>query len=157
MNKVVFPGSFDPFTRGHESIVSRALKVFDHVVIAVGVNENKKEWIPAQERVRALRELYWTNNRVSVECYSGLTTDFACQQHASAILRGIRSIKDMEYEKEMADVNARLTGMETVFLLAEPAQEFLSSSMVRELVHFGKDIRKFLPDGLFYNEFSTQY
>ena len=117
------------------------------VVIAVGVNEQKAGWIPADQRVNALRELYKRNARVRVESYRGLTTDFAAAVGACAILRGVRSIKDFEYEMQMADINHELTGIETVCLFAEPALAAISSSVVRELAHFGKDISSFLPDG----------
>jgi pantetheine-phosphate adenylyltransferase len=147
MKIVLFPGSFDPFTRGHASLVERALALFDEVVIAVGVNEQKAGWIPADQRVNALRELYKRNARVRVESYRGLTTDFAAAVGACAILRGVRSIKDFEYEMQMADINRELTGIETVCLFAEPALAAISSSVVRELAHFGKDISSFLPDG----------
>ena len=144
---VLFPGSFDPFTLGHCNLVERALKLFDEVIIAVGVNEQKAGWIPADERVRALRALYKEESRVRVESYSGLTTDFAAAIGATAILRGVRSVKDFEYEQQMADINRRLTGIDTVCLFADPQMAAISSSVVRELAHFGKDIKPFLPEG----------
>lgn len=157
MKILFFPGSFDPFTRGHASLVERALAICDEIVIAVGVNEQKAGWIPAEQRVSALRELYKRNARVRVESYRGLTTDFAAAVGACAILRGVRSIKDFEYEMQMADINRELTGIETVCLFAEPALAAISSSVVRELAHFGKDISPFLPDGyhLLRNEENT--
>ena len=147
MKTILFPGSFDPFTRGHYSLVERSLAFCDEVVIAVGVNEQKAGWIPAEQRVDALRKLYKRNARVRVESYHGLTTDFAAVVGACAILRGVRTIKDFEYEMQMADINRQLTGIETVCLFAEPALAAISSSFVRELAHFGKDISPFLPDG----------
>ena len=142
---VLFPGSFDPFTIGHASLVERALQLFDEVVIAIGVNERKPGWIPVDERVRAIHTLYNNNARVRVETYTGLTTDFAKAVGATAILRGVRSIQDFEYERQMADVNRRLTGIETVCLFAEPHLADISSSIVRELAHFGHDITPYLP------------
>ena len=144
---VLFPGSFDPFTLGHANLVERALGLFDEVVIAVGVNEQKPGWIPADERVRALRDLYKINTRVRVESYTELTVDFARAIGATAILRGLRSVKDYEYELSMADVNRQLSGIETVILFADPELAAISSSVVRELAHFGKDIKPFLPEG----------
>ncbi len=144
---VLFPGSFDPFTLGHASLVERALMLFDEVVIAVGINEQKPGWIPVEERVNALRKLYKVQARVRVESYAGLTTDFAQGIGAKAILRGIRTMKDYEYEMQMADINRQLTGIDTVCLFAEPTLAAISSSMVRELAHFGKDIKPFLPKG----------
>ena len=147
MTKVLFPGSFDPFTIGHADLVERALSLFDEVVIAIGINEQKSGWIPAEERLRALRAYYKEDARVRVESYNGLTSDFAHSIGVSAILRGVRSFKDFEYEMQMADVNRQLTGIETVCLFAEPQLASISSTLVRELAHFGKDITAFLPKG----------
>ena len=144
---VLFPGSFDPFTLGHADLVERALHLFDEVVIAIGVNEQKPGWIPADERLRILQELYKMNARVRVESYTGLTIDFAKRIGATAILRGLRSVKDYEYELSMADVNRQLSGIETVILFANPELAAISSSVVRELAHFGHDIKPFLPEG----------
>ena len=148
---ILFPGSFDPFTLGHANLVERALKLFDEVVIAIGINEQKAGWIPVEERVRSLREYYKGQARVRVESYSGLTTDFAHSIGAKAILRGVRSVQDFEYEQQMADVNRQLTGIDTVLLIAEPQLAAVSSSIVRELAHFGKEITAFLPEGLTIN------
>jgi len=134
--RVLFPGSFDPFTKGHANLVERALQLFGHVIIGIGFNEQKPGWIPVEERVEALRNLY--------------AHDFARQCGATAILRGIRSVKDYEYEMQLADVNRQLTGIDTILLFADPQLSSVSSSVVRELVHFGKDIRPFLPEGLDY-------
>ena len=116
MTRILFPGSFDPFTLGHASLVDRALRLFDEVVIAVGVNEQKAGWLPADERIRAIRNIYKDNARVRVESYSGLTADYAAAIGATAILRGVRSVKDYEYELQMADVNRSINGIETVLL-----------------------------------------
>jgi len=150
--RVLLPGSFDPFTKGHANLVERGLQLFDHVIIAVGYNGNKPGWIPVQERVDALKALYADEPRVTVGSYSGLTVDFARQCGAQAILRGIRSEKDYEYEMQMADVNRQLSGIETVLLFADPQLSAVSSSIVRELSHFGKDIKPFLPEGLHYTD-----
>ncbi|MBO4840244.1 MAG: pantetheine-phosphate adenylyltransferase [Bacteroidaceae bacterium] len=150
--RVLFPGSFDPFTKGHANLVERGLQLFDHVVIAVGYNEQKQGWIPVQKRVEALKALYAGDSRVTVESYSCLTADFAKQCGATAILRGIRSVKDYEYEAQMADVNRQLSGIETILLFADPQLSAVSSSIVRELAHFGKDIKPFLPEGLHYTD-----
>lgn len=151
MNKAIFPGSFDPFTRGHADIVRRGLQLFDHILIAVGYNEGKKSWLPVEERVRALQELYRDEPRVSVDCYNTLTTDFARRQGIRFMLRGVRSNKDYEYELQMADVNRLLTpDIETVILFSAPELTAISSSTVRELAHFGHDIRQWLPEGLNY-------
>ena len=142
---VLFPGSFDPFTLGHADIVKRALNLFDEVVIAVGYNENKTGWMPVEERVNAIRKLYADEPRVKVESYTGLTVDFAKDNGITAIIRGVRTTADFEYEVQLADVNRQLTGIETILLPASPQFASLSSSVVRELAHFGHDISAFLP------------
>ena len=148
--KVIFPGSFDPFTIGHANLVERAVRLFDEVIIAVGYNEQKKGWLPVEERGRALREYYSAMPQVRVESYTGLTVDFAQSQGARFILRGVRSVKDYEYELGIADINARLADVETVVLLADPTISGISSSVVRELHHCGRDIAPWLPQGLDY-------
>lgn len=147
MNKGLFVGSFDPFTIGHDSIVRRALPLFDHIIIGVGVNERKKSMLNAEERVRRIKRLYADEPKIEVKAYSDLTIDFARREQATYIIKGVRSVKDFEYEREQADVNRLLSGVETIFLYAEPQLSSISSSMVRELQHFGRDISKFLPKG----------
>lgn len=137
-------GSFDPFTIGHDSVVRRAVKLFDRLVIGVGVNESKRYMLPAAERVEAIRRLYSGDERISVEQYSDLTVDFARRMGAEFIVKGVRSVKDFEFERDQADIN-RLTGIETVLLYAEPGMDCISSSVVRELTHFGRDCSMFLP------------
>lgn len=141
----LFPGSFDPFTLGHADIVQRALGLFDEVVVAVGYNEQKKGWMPVEERVEAIRKLYKDEPRVTVESYTGLTVDFARGKGVTAIVRGVRTTADFEYEMQLADVNRQLTGIETVLLPASPQLASLSSSVVRELASFGHDVSGFLP------------
>jgi pantetheine-phosphate adenylyltransferase len=151
MSKVIFPGSFDPFTIGHANLVDRAQKLFEEVVIAVGYNEQKTGWLPVDERVRALEEFYKENSQITVAKYTGLTVDFVQAMGARFILRGVRSVKDYEYELGIADINSRLADVETVVLLADPTISGISSSVVRELHHFGRDITQWLPCGLKYN------
>ena len=145
MRLALFPGSFDPFTKGHADIVRRALGLFDEVVIAVGYNEQKRGWLPVEERVETIRRLYSDEPRVRVESYSGLTADFAKEQGAIALVRGVRTTADFEYEMQMADVNRRLTGIETILLPATPELASISSTVAREIAHFGRDISAFLP------------
>ncbi len=147
MTRILFPGSFDPFTVGHANLVERALALFDEVVIAVGFNEQKSGCLSVEERARALRGLYKDETRVRVEIYQGLTAVFAQSIGAKAILRGVRTMKDFEYEKQMSDVNHQLTGIDTVCLFTEPRYAAISSSIVRELARFGKDVSEFLPNG----------
>ena len=147
MNKGLFVGSFDPFTIGHASIVRRALPLFDHIIIGVGVNERKKYMLDAEERVRRIKRLYADNPKIEVKAYSDLTIDFARREQATYIIKGVRSVKDFEYEREQADVNRLLSGVETIVLYAEPQLSSISSTMVRELQHFGRDISEFLSKG----------
>lgn len=147
MNKGLFVGSFDPFTIGHASIVRRALPLFDHIIIGVGVNERKKYMLSAEERVKRIKRLYADEPKIEVRAYSDLTIDFARREQATYIIKGVRSVKDFEYEREQADVNRLLSGVETIFLYAEPQLSSISSTMVRELQHFGRDISEFLPKG----------
>ena len=141
----IFVGSFDPFTIGHDSVVRRAVKLFDRLVIGMGVNESKRYMLSAEERVEAIRRLYSGDERISVEQYSDLTVDFARRMGAEFIVKGVRSVKDFEFERDQADINRRLTGIETVLLYAEPGMDCISSSVVRELTHFGRDCSMFLP------------
>lgn len=146
MKKIaVFPGSFDPFTVGHASIVERGLPLFDEIVIGVGVNERKRSFYSPEERVRAIEELYAGDSHIRVVSYKDLTIDFARRVGARFILRGLRSVKDFEYERDIANMNQRLSGVETVLLFTEPHFSSISSSVVRELMAFGKDVTDFLP------------
>ena len=148
MTKAIFPGTFDPFTIGHESIVRRALGFVDEVIIGIGINENKNAYFPLQQRERMIREFYKDEPRVSVQSYNGLTTDFANEVGAGLIIRGIRTVKDFEYEETIADINRKLTGIETILLFTEPEMTCISSTTVRELLRFGKDVSRFLPEGM---------
>ena len=148
MKKAIFPGTFDPFTLGHHSIVKRALAFMDEVIIGIGINENKRCLIPVEKRLEGIRKLYIDEPRVKVMAYSGLTIDFAQEQEAKVIIRGIRTVKDFEYEEGIADINRQLSGIDTVFLFTEPEYMAISSSVVRELLHYGKDVSAFLPEGL---------
>ena len=139
----IFVGSFDPFTIGHASVVSRALPLFDRIVIGVGVNESKHCLMTAAERTRAIEQLYSDEPRIEVRQYSGLTADFARSVGAQFVIKGVRSVRDFEYEREQADIN-RTMGVETILLTAEPMTASISSSMVRELAHFGRDITPYV-------------
>ena len=148
MKKAIFPGSFDPFTLGHHSIVKRALAFMDEIIIGIGINEGKRCLMSVEKRLESIRKIYADEPRVKVIAYSGLTVDFAQEQGAGIILRGIRTVKDFEYEEGIADINRKLSGIETVFLFTEPEYSAISSSVVRELLHYGKDVSSFLPKGI---------
>lgn len=152
MRTAIFPGSFDPYTKGHDSIARRGLQLFDRIIIGVGINEKKKGIMAVEKRIQALKNLYRNEPRISVEAYSDLTVDFAKRKQADFILRGVRSHKDFEYELVIADVNKRLSGIETVILFTEPELACISSTIVRELMHFGRDITEFLPEGFTIEE-----
>ena len=145
MKTGIFVGSFDPFTIGHLSIVRRALPLFDKLVIGVGVNERKTYQHTTEERIAAISRLFADEPAVEVRSYSGLTVDFAHSVEAGFIVKGVRSMKDFEYEREQADINREIGGVETVLLFAEPQLAHISSSMVRELTHVGKDPAPYLP------------
>lgn len=145
MNTGLFVGSFDPFTIGHDSIVRRALPLFDRLIIGIGVNEGKRRSATAEERKREIELIYTGESRVKVMTYTGLTADLAKAVGAHYIIKGVRSVRDFESEREQADINRRLTGVETLLLFAEPQLGSVSSSVVRELAHFGKDVSDLLP------------
>ena len=140
-------GSFDPFTVGHDSIVTRALPLFDRLVIGVvGDQVHKPDMPSAEERMKAIKELYKDEPAIEVKPYYGLAVDFAKAEGAHFIVKGVRSVKDFEYEREQADINRQISGgIETLLLFAEPELASVSSSMVRELKHFGVDVSPYLP------------
>ena len=148
MNRAIFPGTFDPFTIGHESIVRRALTFTDEVIIAIGINEQKHSLFPVAKRKQMIRDFYKDEPRVKVMSYSNLTVDFAHEVGANTIIRGIRTVKDFEYEETIADINRKLTGIETIFLFTEPDLASISSSIVRELMKYNKEVTQFLPKGM---------
>ena len=139
-------GTFDPFTIGHDSIVRRVLPLFDRLVIGVvGDNVHKPGMRPAEERLQAIAELYSEQPAIEVKTYYGLAMDFARQEGAQFIVKGVRSVSDFEYEQWQADFNRRLGGIETLLLYTEPELASVSSSALRELSHFGVDVTPFLP------------
>ena len=152
MSKGLFVGSFDPFTIGHASVVRRVLPLFDQLVIGVGINPAKQPQQSAEERVAAIRKLFAEEPRVEVRSYSGLTVDLAQACGAAYLVKGVRSVKDFEYEREQADINRQLTGIETILLPAEPGMESVSSSLVRQLQQLGRDVSAFLPTTVNHNE-----
>jgi pantetheine-phosphate adenylyltransferase len=146
MRTGIFVGSFNPYTVGHHSIVTRVLPLFDRLVIGVvGDHVHKPDMPSAEERIRAIANLYQDEPRIEVKPYYGLAVDFAREEGASFIVKGVRSVKDFEYEREQADINRQLSGIETILLFAEPQFSSISSSMVRELQHFGVNVSEFLP------------
>ena len=148
MKTALFTGTFNPFTIGHADIVERALKIFDRIVIGIGYNPDKGSFMSAEieERVAKIRKVYENDPRVIVEAYSDLTVDLAERHNAVAIVKGVRSIKDYEYERDQADFNKLLSnGLDTILFYSRPELSALSSSVIRTLEMFGKDVSQFLP------------
>ena len=145
MSKALFAGTFDPFTLGHKSIVDRTLSVADEIIIAIGVNPNKQTMFTLDERIIYINKVFADNPRITVTHYEGLTTDFAQSIGADFLVRGVRYVKDFEYERQIADVNRQISGIETILLFTEEQYANISSSIIRELISYGKDVTQFLP------------
>ena len=145
MRTAIFPGTFDPFTVGHDALVCRALNLVDELYIAIGINTGKHTMLTLEERIDNIKRLYKEEPRIHVVSYEGLTTDFAQSIGAHFIIRGVRNTIDFEYERNISDINRMLTGIDTILLISDPQHAAISSSMVRELAHFGKDISAYLP------------
>lgn len=141
----VFPGSFDPFTIGHQSIVNRAADLFDKIIIAIGINDKKQSTHSEQERITQIKKAVRGIENIEVISYHGLTVDVCKQYGAKYLLRGVRSFTDFEYEQNMADINRKIAGIETVILFTLPEHASISSSVVRELDKYGYDTTDFLP------------
>jgi pantetheine-phosphate adenylyltransferase len=144
----VFPGSFDPFTIGHESVVRRALDMFDKVIIGIGFNTTKTRFIPIEKSTEGIRAVFADSpGRVEVKVFKGLTVDFCKSEHSRYILRGLRTAADFEYERAIAQTNkAMYPEIETVFLLTLPQHTFVNSSIIREIIKQGGDASRFLPE-----------
>ena len=143
MKTGIVVGSFDPYTIGHHSVVKRILPLFDKLIIGVGINDKKQYTCNGEERVRKIAEIYAQEQRIEVKSYNDLTIDFARREGAQYIVKGVRNVADFEYERTQADINRRLSGIETILLPAEPGMDIISSTMVRELTRFGKDTSEF--------------
>ena len=137
----IYPGSFDPPTRGHEDLIRRALGMFDHLIVAVAVNPNKAPLFTVEERLSLLAEALGPEPRIELASFSGLLADFARARNSTIVLRGLRAVSDFEYEFQMAMMNRRLHGaLETVFLVPAVDLTYLSSSLIREAARFGADV-----------------
>ena len=146
MRTGIFVGSFNPFTIGHDSIVRRALPLFDRLVIGVvGDNVHKPDMPSAEERIKAIIALYSDEPRIEIKSYQGLAIDFAKAEKAQFIVKGVRTVSDFEHEQWQADFNRKLGGIETILLYTEPELASVSSSALRELAHFGVDISPYIP------------
>ncbi|MFN8240852.1 MAG: pantetheine-phosphate adenylyltransferase [Bacteroidales bacterium] len=147
--RAVFPGSFDPFTIGHESIVRRALSMFDEIIIAVGANALKKSFYPVETRKKMISVVFAGEPRVKVDHYEGLTVDYCRKHEAAFILRGLRTAADFEFERAIAQVNkAMAPGIESVFLLTIPEHTPINSTIVRDIIRSGGDASMFVPSSI---------
>ena len=145
MKKIaVFPGSYDPFTKGHQEVVERGLALFDEIIIAFGINQNKNYFFSTESRLAHVNAIYQNEPRVIVKEYSGLTVEFCKENDAEFLLRGIRNVVDLEYERSIAHINNELTDIETVFLLADPSVSMISSSIIREIYKNGANIAPYV-------------
>lgn len=148
MTRAVCPGSFDPPTRGHLDVIARAAALFDEVVVAVLVNKNKRSLFTVEERMAMLAEITAQHPNVKVGMFHGLLVDY-CREHGiRAIVKGLRAVTDFDYELQMAQMNQRLSGVDTLFLSASPEYSFVSSSLVKEVATFGGDVAHLLPDSV---------
>ena len=145
MRRAVCPGSFDPITLGHLDIISRASAHFDHVVIAVLENRTKSSLFTVDERIAMIRETTAHLSNVSVDSWSGLLVDYCKSNSIQAIVKGLRAVSDFDYELQMAQVNLQGSGVETMFMATSPIHSFLSSSLVKELAHYGGDVSTMVP------------
>ena len=148
----VFPGSFDPITRGHESIIRRALSIFDVVIVAIGENSGKKPYFTLSQRLEWLEMIFSDEPTVKISTFTGLTVDFCRKEKADFILRGLRTAADFEFERGIGQMNRMMfPDVETVFLLCEPEYASLSSSIVRDIIRNGGDVKQFVPEGVVVN------
>ena len=145
MKRAVFPGSFDPITLGHEDIITRALPLFDEIIIAIGINSDKKYMFSLEERMQFIRDTFSNEPKIKVETYTGLTIHYCKKVDAQFMLRGLRNPADFEFEKAIAQTNRKLSGIDTVFLLTSADTSFISSSIVRDVLRNGGDYSILVP------------
>lgn len=148
MKTALFPGTFDPFTLGHASVVRRGLALFDRIVIAIGINEAKQTFFTMEERLEQVRACYTEEPRVEVCSYYGMTVECAREHDAVAILRGVRSLTDFEYERLLSDINLKISGIDTVCVFTEPELASFQSNVVRDLLKHHQDVRAFVPEAM---------
>ena len=145
----IFPGSFDPITKGHEDIVNRASEIFDEIIVAVGVNSQKKSLFDIEKRIEFIKQTFVTNPKISVDTYEGLTAEYCKKVNAKYILRGIRNSADFEYEKTISQLNQKMAPqIDTVFFITSPELSSISSTIVREIYSHGGDVSVFVPDNI---------
>tara|TARA_B100001758_G_scaffold108627_1_gene93063 strand:+ start:339 stop:791 length:453 start_codon:yes stop_codon:yes gene_type:complete len=145
MNRAVFPGSFDPITLGHVDIINRATNIFDEIIVAVGINKEKKHLFSNDVRIKFIKETFIKEPKIKVKKYKGLTINFCKKNNINTILRGVRNPSDFEFEKAIAHTNYKLSGVETVFLITNPEFSYISSSIVREIIENNGNYKKLVP------------
>jgi len=145
MKRAVFPGSFDPITLGHVDIINRSLLLFDEIIIAVGINADKKYMFSIEDRKKHIEDAFKNEPKVTVKTYNGLTVDFCKKEDAGFILRGLRNSSDFNYEQSIAQTNASLASIESVFIMCSPNLSNISSSIVRDVIRNGGDYTKMVP------------
>tara|TARA_R100001369_G_scaffold21881_3_gene39696 strand:+ start:2824 stop:3273 length:450 start_codon:yes stop_codon:yes gene_type:complete len=148
MKRAIFPGSFDPITLGHVDIIERALPLFDEIILAIGVNADKKYMFSLEDRVGFLEETFKNEAKIKVKTYEGLTVDFCKKENAAFILRGLRNTIDLEFEKTIGQTNFKMEGIETVFLISSSGKGHISSSVVRDVRKNGGDFSFMVPEGV---------
>lgn len=142
----VFPGSFSPFTIGHQSVIDRAIPLFDKIIIAIGINPDKNQYFSIEERIQWIKKVYINNAIIEVKFYEGLTIDFCKKEGAKFILRGLRDSHDFKFEKNIAQMNTNLDNeIETIFLITPPEISHISSTIIRDIIKNGGDVSKFIP------------
>lgn len=146
MKRAIFPGSFDPLTLGHYDIIQRGIKVFDELIIAIGINAEKEYMFTLDQRKQFIKEAFREEKKIKVLTYQGLTVDFCKKMDANFILRGLRNPADFEFEKAIAHTNRKLSEIETVFLLTSSGKSYISSSIVRDVIRNGGDYTGLVPD-----------
>ena len=150
MKKAVFPGSFDPITLGHVDLIHRGLEIFDEIVIAIGVNADKKQLFSLEDKIRQIENTFKEEPRVKVESYKGMTIDFCKSVNSKYILRGLRNSSDFNYEQSIAQTNSSLSSIDSVFLITSPQLAFISSTIVRDLIKNGGDYKSLVPESVMY-------
>ena len=150
MKKAVFPGSFDPITLGHVDLIYRGLEIFDEIIIAIGVNADKKQLFSLEDKIQQIKNSFINEPRIKVTSYKGLTIDFCKSVNSKYILRGLRNSSDFNYEQSIAQTNSSLSSIDSVFLITSPQLAFISSTIVRDLIKNGGDYKSLVPESVMY-------